>query len=367
MRVEDPPLLDQLLFLPSKSFEVCRRTSLSSKMTSVVTIPAATLDNLKDEYSRVQEGLRAVESKIRKLPVGETAKRPKPTISSIVHRTSSQTRLSSDSSSKKRRGSEDPDDESEESEDEEADRSSRKRSLLSTVVTTTNTRKPPVAKLRRLDSPEDPTTANRNRRMFGIMLGTLAKFQSEEYQRKDLTLKRVNIEKKLEGKQEKEAEELNHQHQQLLRDKKLKQAEMKKVESKMIRMQGFDVWEKNASLLSSHFIQTKSKPCIFFVPKIMTPEMEKKQKATRDKYRVIIAEKRAKVQKDFNEIDQVYEKEVEELREEDVVVDEVKDIDDSKAYDEAPAQVGDLEVKDEGLKIKEGSDDTESASFKEDE
>ena len=121
MRVEDPPLLDQLLFLPSKSFEVCRRTSLSSKMTSVVTIPAATLDNLKDEYSRVQEGLRAVESKIRKLPVGETAKRPKPTISSIVHRTSSQTRLSSDSSSKKRRGSEDPDDESEESEDEDTD------------------------------------------------------------------------------------------------------------------------------------------------------------------------------------------------------------------------------------------------------
>jgi hypothetical protein len=160
--------------------------------------------------------------------------------------------------------------------------------------------------------------------MFGMMLGTLAKFQSEESERRDLMLKRNRIERRLEDKQEKELEELDHQHKELMRDKKLKEAEMKRVESKMIRIQGFDVWEKNATLLSSHFIQTKSKPCIFFAPKIMTPEMEKKQKATRDKYRVIIAEKRAKVQKDFSEIEQTYEREVEALKDTENRVTEAK-------------------------------------------
>lgn len=81
----------------------------------------------------------------------------------------------------------------------------------------------------------------------------------------------------------------------------------------------------------SHFIQTKTKPHIFYLPSKHTPESERRLQETKDKYRckpnlhfvlalnlktilffdsiVIVAEKRAKVQKELSEIDELYKKE----------------------------------------------------------
>lgn len=160
------------------------------------------------------------------------------------------------------------------------------------------------------EQPPDEKSKARNRRMFGIILGTLQKFQSEESQRKQTTKRRAEIEEKLEKMAEKERDVIRKEKKELYKKRRESQAHLRRIELKMERVQVHQEWEKSHKTLVS-FIQTKTKPHLFYLPKEHTTESEKRWKQTKDKYRLILAEKRAKVQKELSEIDEMYKKETE--------------------------------------------------------
>lgn len=186
----------------------------------------------------------------------------------------------------------------------------KKPALMSAIVTKAPAAKP--LKVVTENQGKDCPGLLRNKRMFGMILGTLQKFQSEESRRSSATQRREEIEKKLDQEAEQEKANVKKERSELFRELRDKQATERKLQQKIERVESHEQWEKSQAPLSS-FIQTKAKPCIFYLPKKMTPESEKRLKDTKDKYRMIIAEKRAKVQKDLNDIEELYQKEVQSI------------------------------------------------------
>jgi len=92
-------------------------------------------------------------------------------------------------------------------------------------------------------------------------------------------------------------------------------------------------WERSHQHLSN-YIQTKTKPNLFYLPAKHTPETEKRLQETKDKYRLIVAEKRAKVQKELSEIDELYKKEEQTLLDEDMEEMETHESDTKQNSDE---------------------------------
>ena len=72
----------------------------------------------------------------------------------------------------------------------------------------------------------------RNRRMFGSILGTLQKFRADETKVKDRELKKRQIEAKIDKKTEKEREEAIRQKKELFEDKRRKEREIKVLQVK---------------------------------------------------------------------------------------------------------------------------------------
>lgn len=271
------------------------------------------VQSLKQEYTQIQERLRNVDNNIRKL----TGREPAP----IDHGRSNHTKRSHHSSRVKSTSEGnhneikpssdddndindgDDDDNNDQQGDEGGDDQYSKeapKKLQSSIV--------PVSRIlkRRVEAIEeqkgDVRSHTRNKRMFGLLMGTLMKFQSEENERSSITKKRSEIEQKLEKEAEMEKASVHQEKTELLKERRLKQSEMRRLQLKVERIEVHEHWEKTQQPLSS-FIQTKSKPCIFYLPKKMTPETEKRLKDTKDKCRMIIAEKRAKVQKELDQID----------------------------------------------------------------
>ncbi|XP_046805516.1 pinin [Lucilia cuprina] len=120
----------------------------------------------------------------------------------------------------------------------------------------------------------DSESRARNRRMFGSLLGTLHKFCQEESRLKQKEEKKAQIEKKLEEQEILEKESIKKERETLFVDRKRKQMEIKRLESKMNRIKDYETWESSMKCLKS-FIKTKTKPCIYYRPKILTKRTEK--------------------------------------------------------------------------------------------
>ncbi|XP_060559718.1 pinin-like [Ruditapes philippinarum] len=73
----------------------------------------------------------------------------------------------------------------------------------------------------------------RNRRMFGLLLGTLQKFKDESKETKDKEEQRIKIEKKLEEKFKQEKEEIIKERRQLFLERRKKQFRIRLIEQKM--------------------------------------------------------------------------------------------------------------------------------------
>nr|CAH7724625.1 unnamed protein product [Callosobruchus chinensis] len=125
----------------------------------------------------------------------------------------------------------------------------------------------------------------RNRRMFGALLGTLQKFQQEETKLKPREEKRAQLEKKIEEHEIKEKAEIKKERQELFLSRKRKQAEIKVIELKMLRMREYVVWEESQKP-RMNFITTKAKPQIHYLPRRMndkSKELLEKSKAEIEK------------------------------------------------------------------------------------
>ncbi|XP_067012213.2 pinin [Anabrus simplex] len=148
----------------------------------------------------------------------------------------------------------------------------------------------------------DEKSKARNRRMFGALLGTLQKFRQEETRMKDREEKRAKVEKKLEENAKREKEELKRERQELFQERKRKQAEIKKIELKMLRIKEQDEWEsKHRHLLN--FIQTRAKPHIFYLPKIHNMKTEERLVASQKIVAKMIEKKRQEVRMELEAIE----------------------------------------------------------------
>lgn len=121
----------------------------------------------------------------------------------------------------------------------------------------------------------DPASRARNRRMFGSLLGTLQKFCQEESRLKQKEQKKAQIEKKLEEQQNQEREFMKKERQNLYNTRKRQQMEIKMLENKMNLMKEFGTWEESKKPLMN-FIRTKTKPRIYYLPKVLDKRTERK-------------------------------------------------------------------------------------------
>lgn len=262
--------------------------------------------SLKQEYSQVRERLKDIESDIRRL-TGREARSLEHSRPNKRSHHSSRGRLHTegDVHDIKVSNSDTNDVETNETHGKNDDDSEQRapRRLQSSIVPASRVLKRRVEALE--EQKNDARSHTRNKRMFGLLLGTLMKFQSEETERSSVTRKRSEIEQKLEKEAEEEKAHVNEERTELLKERKLKQVETKRLQTKVELIEIHERWERTQQPLSS-FIQTKCKPCIFYLPKKFTPETEKRLKDTRDKCRMIIAEKRAKLQKELDQIDREF-------------------------------------------------------------
>lgn len=141
----------------------------------------------------------------------------------------------------------------------------------------------------------DESSRARNRRMFGALLGTLQKFRQEESRLKDKGDKRAQVEKKVEEAAKREKEELKRERQELFQSRKRRQAEIRNIELKMIRLQEQDAWEATHRHLLN-FIQTKTKPHVFYLPKKHNSKTEERLTASQKVITKIIEKKREEVE-----------------------------------------------------------------------
>ena len=112
----------------------------------------------------------------------------------------------------------------------------------------------------------DERSRQRNKRMFGALLGTLQKFRQEETKLKAKEDKKAEVEARVEEAKRKEKEELKREKQQLFLSRKRQLAEVKALEVKLSRSRQFQEW-RTAQLPLAGFIKTRAQPPIYFLPK----------------------------------------------------------------------------------------------------
>lgn len=150
----------------------------------------------------------------------------------------------------------------------------------------------------------DVKVLDRNKRMFGLIVGTLKKFKTEEVTRVKSSLKRAKVESRLD----------TCDLGQSLLDAKLQLT----VPGNEIRLnslceeefltnyrcdlqQRHKNWELSYKNLG-RFIQTETKPKLFWIPKEHNDETQRRLKLTRDYFSLCVAEKTAKFKKAMNEL-----------------------------------------------------------------
>lgn len=147
----------------------------------------------------------------------------------------------------------------------------------------------------------DQVTKERNRRMFGSLLGTLQKFKKEETQLKDKEEKKAKIERRLEEEALKEKESLVQRKRELFMQRKQQQRDIKNIEIKMGLVRNFEIFERQINC-TMNFIKTEFDPSVFYLPKIHNEKTEKKLLKTRTYLSNILGKKRNMVESQIEKL-----------------------------------------------------------------
>lgn len=140
---------------------------------------------------------------------------------------------------------------------------------------------------------------DRNKRMFGMLMGTLKKFKTEETSREEVTLKRTKIDEKLLAN----SKELPITISRTPDGDSAERSEIiDKAELKLDIMGRFKNWESSHKYLAG-FIQTETKPKLFWTPKEHNPATEKLLKSSRDYFNLFMAERAAKCKKEIDDLE----------------------------------------------------------------
>jgi len=161
----------------------------------------------------------------------------------------------------------------------------------------------------------DQVTKERNRRMFGSLLGTLQRFKKEETQLKDKEDKKAKIERRLEEEALKEKQTLVQRKRELFMQRKQQQRDIKNIEIKMGLVRNFEIFERQIKC-TMNFIKTEFDPSVFYLPKIHNEKTEKKLEKTRSYLSNILGKKRNMVE---SQIDKLLQRDDEQMEYDDRV------------------------------------------------
>eukprot|EP00057_Strongylocentrotus_purpuratus_P031739 XP_785510.4 PREDICTED: pinin [Strongylocentrotus purpuratus] len=200
------------------------------------------------------------------------------------------------------------------SDDEEEDLD-HKPLVQSSVVTTLTTLTPKTRQQTIKEGQKDKKSTDRNKRMFGHLLGTLQKFRDESDSKTDKDKRRKEIEKKLDEKAVEEKKAVAEERKLLMRDRKDKQAELNRLEQLVELTQEHKEWDAHSAVLSN-YIRTRAKPSIFYKPAKWTLGTEKLFKESKQILSAAVEKRKAELEKEIAELEGKPTKE-EEKKEED--------------------------------------------------
>ncbi|XP_070578435.1 pinin-like [Ptychodera flava] len=226
------------------------------------------------------------------------------------------------------------------SDDDDEDAFDRKPGLQSSVVATpkdTRTRKDSIA-----EASADKKGMQRNRRMFGLLMGTLQKFKADATQKTQKDKRRHDIENKLEEQAQREKKAVAMERIELFQERKSKQKELNKLQRLMELAQMQEEWDAHNRNLCN-FIRTKSKPHIFYKPAKMSSTANKYHKESKEIIEEIMKKRRAETEIEIKR----EEKEIELQREE------------RRKLEEAEKESKDKEEEEEKGKTRHGSQGNE--------
>lgn len=148
----------------------------------------------------------------------------------------------------------------------------------------------------------DKQVFDRNKRMFGMLMGTLKQFKTEETTREKSTVRRTKVEEKLELAVEEEKANLDRKSDQFYKERRQKHDIPDNHELRLDITERFKNWESTHRHLCS-YIRTESKPKIFWLPKELDSVTEKRLKETKDYFSLCVAERTAKLKKDLEDLE----------------------------------------------------------------
>lgn len=150
----------------------------------------------------------------------------------------------------------------------------------------------------------------RNKRIVGVILGTLRQFKNEDTERSATTqaINRKELEKKIEIKKIEEKKKILEEKKKLEEERLLAVSKIKMLEQKISLTKEFNQWKLN-QLQYKKFIRTKTRPFIFYLPK----ELDSKSTSLLEETAVQIDEQIAKKFKmTEDEINRLKQEELEE-------------------------------------------------------